>query len=175
MPMVLTAVAEQKPDATHTFLGAAGYWSFGHFEDMEVETSGALVAMDARKGKVKWRAHTDTSLLTGTCIRAGDLLFMGETVDNPADPGQPFNYFTAFDARNGKRLLRWRVPGDVGVNAPCISYDLDGHQYIAVAIGGRVRYNGIARGNNGDAVYVFGLPEDKHKHHHRRDDQHTRD
>ena len=175
-PMRVTALPEAQPDATHTFLGIAGWWSFGSFADNDAESSGVLVAMDPQSGKVKWRAETDTQLLVGTCATAGNLVFMGETVDNPSDPAHPFEFFTAFDARNGKRLLRWRVPGDVGINAPCISYDVGGHQYIAVAVGGRIRSDGNVRGNNGDAVYVFGLPEHKrHGQGHRSDDERGED
>lgn len=159
-PVLITAVPEAQPNSGHNFFGIAGWWSFGFQEDNDAESSGALVAMDPLTGKIKWRVETDTPLFGGTCATEGGLVFMGENVKNPADAAQPFAYFTAFDARNGNRLLRWRVPGDVGVNAPCISYQLDGRQYIAVAIGGQLRANGLFRGNNGDSIYVFGLRDE---------------
>ena len=160
-PVLVTTVPEAQPNSAHNFLGIAGWWSFGFQEDNDAEQSGALVAMDPLTGTIKWRVETDTPHFGGTCATEGGLVFMGENVNNPGDPGQPFAYFTAFDARNGNRLFQWRVPGDVGVNAPCVTYKIDGRQYIAIAIGGQLRANGLFRGNNGDSIYVLGLPDDE--------------
>ena len=61
--------------------------------------------------------------------------------------------FSAFDAATGKRL--WKFNCGAGVNAPPISFAIDGKQYIAVAAGG----SSIWGFRVGDAVMVFGLPD----------------
>ena len=43
-------------------------------------------------------------------------------------------YFDAFDAKSGTKL--WKFNLGAGVNAPPITYMVDGVQYIAVAAGG---------------------------------------
>jgi glucose dehydrogenase len=72
---------------------------------------------------------------------AGGLLFTGEGNGN----------FDAFDSASGKVL--WTYRAEAGVNAPPITYEIDGEQYVAVAAGG----NQIWGYKQGDSVLVFKL------------------
>ncbi|MEO7964037.1 MAG: sulfocyanin-like copper-binding protein, partial [Gemmatimonadaceae bacterium] len=78
----------------------------------------------------------------GTLVTAGDLVFMGD----------PAGYLHAYDARTGREL--WSYFCGAGVDAPPISFSLDGRQYIAVAAGGS-RYGDL----KGNAVLLFALGE----------------
>ena len=69
------------------------------------------------------------------------LLFMGE------GDGR----FNAYDSHSGNLL--WQTKADAGVNAPPISYEVDGEQYVAVVAGG----NGIFGFTYGDNVLVYRL------------------
>jgi len=60
--------------------------------------------------------------------------------------------FAAFDSGSGERL--WQYQADAGVNAPPVSYAIDGRQYIAVAAGG----NSLFGFKQGDGLIVFALP-----------------
>ncbi|MBM4228520.1 MAG: quinonprotein alcohol dehydrogenase, partial [Gammaproteobacteria bacterium] len=98
---------------------------------------------DMNTGKMTWKADTDEPLMGGVLATAGNLVFTGE--------GN--GHFNAYDARDGKKL--WSFMAGAGVNAPPVSYMVDGKQYIAVAAGGNTQLN-FKRGNS---VLVFGLPD----------------
>jgi glucose dehydrogenase len=100
-------------------------------------------AIDARSGRLRWQRRTDEPLVGGVLSTAGGLLFMGE--GNGA--------FNAYDAHDGRTLWQWQAP--YGVNAPPISYSVDGRQYVAVVAGG----NALFGFPTGDAVLAFALPE----------------
>jgi len=155
-PYRLTSLPETVPDeqfGPNTF-NPAGLWSPGTFEIVEQDHSGNLSGFRVRSGKIEWQVETDSILLNGVCATAGGIVIMGEG-DLTGGAGSMTWYVTAFDSNNGNRLWSWPVPGNVGVAAPCISYKVDGRQYIAIAIGGS-RYH---LGETGDGIYAFGLPE----------------
>lgn len=77
----------------------------------------------------------------GVLATASGLLWMGEGDGS----------FNAYDSQNG--TLLWQIKVDAGVNAPPISYDVDGEQYIAVVAGG----NSIFGYTYGDNVLVYRL------------------
>jgi len=105
---------------------------------------GVLSAIDTRSGgKLAWQTRTDDILVGGVMATAGGLVFMGEGT----------GWLSAFDAATGKRLWRYRV--GAGVNAPPITYEIDGVQYVAVAAGGHSMF-GFPLGN---AVIAFALPK----------------
>ena len=64
-------------------------------------------------------------MMGGALATAGNLVFAGE------GNGQ----FDALDAKTGKTL--WHFQLGAGVNAPPITYEVDGTQYVAVAAGGK--------------------------------------
>lgn len=107
------------------------------------EAWGTLTALDlGAAGRIAWQVKTDEPLVGGVLATAGGLVFSGV--------GQ--GLFAAFDSANGKRL--WQYRSDAGVNAPPISYAIDGQQYVAVAAGG----NALFGFKQGDSLMVFGLP-----------------
>jgi outer membrane protein assembly factor BamB len=61
-------------------------------------------------------------------------------------------WFDAFNAKTGDRI--WRYNLGAGVNAPPITYQVDGEQYIAVAAGGNFQLTYPY----GDTVAIFKLP-----------------
>ena len=123
----LPATAD-KPAVRYTMLDLAGGPSWG-----------TLTALDTRThGKIRWQVKTPQPLVGGVLATAGDLVFTGEGDGN----------FAAFDSRTGARL--WQFNCGAGVNAPPVTYELDGVQYIVVAAGG----SSIFGYRQGDAVLV---------------------
>jgi glucose dehydrogenase len=102
---------------------------------------GLLSAIDLATGKIAWQNKTEQPLVGGVLATAGDLVFMGEGS----------GYFNAYNSRTGELL--WQAKSEFGVNAPPITYTVDGVQYIAVASGG----NSIFGYKQGDAVLVYKL------------------
>ena len=84
---------------------------------------------------------TPQPLIGGVLATAGDLVFNGEAN----------GWFKAYDAKNGKEL--WKYHCGAGVNAPAVSYMVNGKQYIAVAAGG----NNQIDSKRGNSVFVFAL------------------
>lgn len=102
---------------------------------------GLFSAIDLSTGKVVWQNKTDQPLLGGSLATAGGLVFMGEGNGN----------FNAYNSQTGELL--WQTQSEFGVNAPPISYSVNGVQYIAVASGG----NSIMGYKQGDAMLVYQL------------------
>jgi glucose dehydrogenase len=118
-------------------------WLGGAFKVIPSEQQwGRLSAVNIDTGKIAWHFDTEQPLIGGVLATAGNLVFNGE--------GN--GYFRAFDARNGKKL--WEFQCGAGVNAPAVSYVVDGKQYVAVAAGGNTQVD-FKRGNS---VFVFALP-----------------
>ena len=106
------------------------------------EKWGTLSAIDLKsKGKILWQQKTTGPLVGGVLATAGGLVFSGEGESE----------LTAFDAKTGERL--WSFNCGAGVNAPPISFAVDGRQYVAVAAGG----NSLWGYRQGGAVVMFGL------------------
>lgn len=120
---------------------AVTYYTFEPAKD--VPTWGTLSAIDLQTGALRWQQKTDEPLIGGTLATAGGLVFNGEGNGD----------FSAFDAKTGARL--WTFHCGAGVNAPPISYEIAGKQYIAVAAGG----SQIWGFRQGGAVVVFALPD----------------
>ncbi len=117
-------------------------WLGGAFKAIPGEAQwGRLVAVNMDTGKVAWGVKTDQPLIGGVLATAGNLVFNGE--------GN--GWFKAFDATTGKEL--WRYNCGAGVNAPAVSYMVNGKQYIAVAAGGNTQLD-FKRGNS---VFVFAV------------------
>ena len=113
-------------------------------EPVRGATWGTLSAIDTRaRGKIAWQVKTAQPLVGGVLATAGDVVFVGEGNGD----------FNAFHTRTGERL--WQFNCGAGVNAPPITYELDGRQYVAVAAGG----NAIFGYRQGEAIVVFALPD----------------
>lgn len=114
-------------------------------EPSNEENWGTLTALDLKdKGRIAWQTRTDQPLIGGVLATAGGLVFAGEGS----------GMFSAFDAKTGTRV--WSFNCGAGVNAPPVSYEIDGEQYVAVAAGG----SQIWGFRQGGAVVVFGLAKD---------------
>ena len=117
-------------------------WLGGAFKVIPGEKqSGRLSAVNLDTGKLGWNVQTDQPLMGGVLATAGNLVFTGEGNGS----------FNAYDARTGKKL--WSFNCGAGVNAPPVSYTVNGKQYIAVAAGGNTQLD-FKRGNS---VFVFAL------------------
>jgi len=103
---------------------------------------GPFVALDVETGKIAWQYKAPQPLIGGALATAGDVVFMGE--------GN--GWFDAFDAKNGTRV--WRYNLGAGVNAPPVTYQVHGEQYVAVAAGGNFQLTYPY----GDTVAIFKLP-----------------
>jgi len=130
---------------------------------------GLFTAIDVDNGKVSWQKRVPQPMMGGALATAGDLVFTGE--------GN--GWFDAFNAKNGNRL--WRFNLGAGVNAPPITYEVNGKQYVAVAAGGNFQIdyprgdaiaifalNGGNGGNSGNGGASNGAAMHRHPHHHRR-------
>jgi len=106
--------------------------------------SGAMNAIDPKTGKLIWKVSLKKPMNAGALATAGGLVFAG------ADDG----HFYAFDAKTGKIL--WSPDLGLGFGAPPIAYEVNGTEYIAVAVGGNL----ISAGDNiplGGTLVVFKL------------------
>ena len=108
---------------------------------------GLILALDPSSGKVVWRARTATPIQSGVLVTAGGLVFAGQT-----DGG-----FRAWDAKSGAPL--WEYPTDCGINAPPITFSINGKQFIVVACGGSSGLRSIGFNSpTGDQILAFSLP-----------------
>ncbi|MEX0959403.1 MAG: PQQ-dependent dehydrogenase, methanol/ethanol family [Burkholderiales bacterium] len=122
--------------------GGDRLWLGGAFKVIPDERQwGRLAAVNMDTGKMEWNVDTEQPLMGGVLATAGGLVFTGE--------GN--GWFRAYDARNGKKL--WEFQCGAGVNAPAVSYEVGGKQYIAVAAGGNNQLD-FKRGNN---IFVFSV------------------
>lgn len=123
---------------------SSGPWqSYTYFKFHMKERFGTVTAIDLNNGRVDWQHKTKLPMLGGVLSTAGDLLFAGE------GNGE----FFALNSRSGEKL--WSYKSDYGVNAPPVTYQVGGRQYVAVAAGG----NKVAGYPVGDDILVFSLPE----------------
>ena len=118
---------------------------------------GELIAVNAATGDIAWRTplgvfeelekkgiKTGAPMLGGGITTAGDLVFIGATVDG---------YFRAIDARNGKEL--WASKLEVPAHSvPSTYLGRDGKQYVVVPVGG----GGFLRTPTSDTLAAFRLP-----------------
>ena len=117
--------------------------SYTFFKPIAGSASGLLSAVDLTDGSLNWQTRTPQPLVGGVLATAGGLVFTGEGNGR----------FTAYSAATGEAL--WSHETAAGVNAPPITYAIDGIQYIAVAAGG----NSLFGYPVGDELIVFALPE----------------
>ena len=109
-----------------------------------IKYSGTYTAIDSRTNKIAWQKKMPYSIGqgSGTLATAGGLLFHGE----------PDGNLQAYDAKTGERLWQWQT--GAGADAPAITYEIDGVQYVAIASGGVSIQTSSA---NGDMVWAFSL------------------
>ena len=117
-------------------------WLGGRWAEIPGEEKhGNVSAVDYNTGKIRWQVKTPLPMVGGVLATAGGLVFTGE--------GN--GWFKAYDAESGNVL--WSFSANGGVNAPPVSYSVDGKQYIAVAAGGNIPL----RYANGNKIIAFTL------------------
>jgi alcohol dehydrogenase (cytochrome c) len=129
----------------------AGDWKGGSYkQDERYETD--LSAMDPLTGEVKGRVHVPFPNYSGTLSTGGGLVFTGFTDGT----------FAAYDDTTLQQL--WKINVGTGFNAPPMTFEVDGKQYVAILSG----LSRIARSKhalipelkeqrNQTMLFVFGL------------------
>jgi len=84
---------------------------------------GHLSAWDPVAQKEVWRYQHAGPWNGGVLATAGNLVFQGNIVGE----------FVAYSADKGERL--WAFPTQTGITAGPVTYEIDGEQYVAVAVG----------------------------------------
>ncbi|PIK71133.1 quinonprotein alcohol dehydrogenase, partial [Methylobacterium frigidaeris] len=84
--------------------------------------TGSVTAIDVKTGKVAGKHETQFPLLGGM-LATPDLVFTGE----------PSGGVMAMDAKSLDKLWEFRTGG--GVNAPPMTFTVDGKQYVAILVG----------------------------------------
>jgi alcohol dehydrogenase (cytochrome c) len=112
---------------------------------------GALKAIDPVTGETKANLKMNYPNYGGALATAGNLVFLGESDGT----------FGAYDAKTLKQL--WSFNVGTGINAPPITYSVNGKQYVAVLAGSRQNVNiyGLApeikNMSTASMLYVFAL------------------
>jgi len=116
-------------------------WLGGAFVGTGEPQYGLFSAVDLNTGKVVWQKRVKDPMIGGALATAGGVVFTG-TKDKQV---------LALDAKSGRQLWSYTARG--GVNAPPVSYAIDGTQYVAVAAGGNYQINAP----RSDELLVFSV------------------
>jgi glucose dehydrogenase len=105
--------------------------------------AGTLTAMDPRTNRIVWqkRMRWPCGSGSGLLSTASGLLFRGESD----------GHLEAYDIRSGDVL--WRFQTGAGADAPAITYEVAGEQYVAILAGG----NNLLLSQPGDNLWAFKL------------------
>jgi glucose dehydrogenase len=111
--------------------------AFAHFKALPDSLSfGTFSAIDVATGRIRWQKKVPGQLTSGGAVAtAGDLVFFGQS-------GSLLN---AVDAETGELL--WQSQPGKGALGPPVTFEVDGHQRIAVA--------------SRQGLMVFGLAEER--------------
>jgi alcohol dehydrogenase (cytochrome c) len=125
----------------HQPLQPPALWLGGIFVGTGEQQYGLFSAVDLATGKIAWQNRIKDPMIGGALATAGGVVFTG-TKDKR---------FLAFDAKTGRQL--WSYAANAGVNAPAVTYAVNGQQFVAVAAGGNYQINAP----RGDQVLAFAL------------------
>ena len=105
--------------------------------------SGLLVAMDPTTNKIVWKKPMKFPISSGSGLlsTASGLMFHGE----------PDGNMGAYDVKNGDLL--WSFQTGAGADAPAVTYEVNGEQYVAILAGG----NSLMLSPRGDNLWAFKL------------------
>lgn len=98
-------------------------WFTGGGPSQHEAITGSVTAIDVATGEVVGKHETKYPLLGGILATAGNLIFTGE----------PSGELMALDAKTLDPL--WSFDTNAGLNAPPMTYSVDGKQYVAVLVG----------------------------------------
>jgi len=126
----------------HMTLKPPAQWWGGTVEAQPTGTYGVFSAVDLRTGQVAWKDSLSKPIISGVLATAGGVVFTG-TSDKQ---------LVAFDAKSGRKL--WSFTADAAINAPPITYAVNGRQYVAVAVTGSQTLDTP----RGDEMVAFALP-----------------
>ena len=106
--------------------------------------AGTLTAMDPATNKIVWQKRMKFPLGTGSGLltTASGLIFHGESDGR----------FVAYDVKDGKEL--WSFQTGAGADAPAMTYEVNGQQYVAILAGGSGNYQ---LSQHGDNLWAFKL------------------
>ncbi|MDX1771763.1 MAG: PQQ-binding-like beta-propeller repeat protein, partial [Planococcaceae bacterium] len=91
---------------------------------LEAPQRGTVTALDVKTNKIVWQVNWDAIAYSGVLTTKGNLVFVGH------NDGR----LIAYDAKTGDQV--WEYMTDAGVNAPPVTYEIDGVQYISVLAAG---------------------------------------
>jgi quinohemoprotein ethanol dehydrogenase len=151
MPMVLATDEQWHGQGTGQATMSGVGWNLAmavNPETPRAEPFGRLIGWDPVQQRAAWSVELGAPSNGGTLVTAGNLVFEG-TADA---------HFKAFDARTGKEL--WESPVGSGVIAAPMTYEIDGTQYVSIAVGWGGVYGQMSRHSElrtKGTVYTFAL------------------
>jgi len=108
---------------------------------LDAPSRGTVTAIDVKTNKIAWQHVWDSTAYSGVLTTKGNLVFVGH------NDGR----LIAYNAKTGEQV--WEYMMDAGANAPAITYEIDGIQYVSILAGG----NSLAGTKHGDKLYTFAL------------------
>lgn len=139
--------ASNKPTPFNMKSVMAGRMYLGGRAEPGRSATGWITALDDTTGKVRWRYHSATPVVSGVTPTAGGLVFAGNLGGS----------FFAFDSATGKILDTQKLGGALAGGV--VTYEVSGKQYVAVTSGNVSR---TTFGNGGTPTVVImttGLPK----------------
>ncbi len=129
-------------------------WFTGGGPKQPSAITGSVTAVDVTTGKVTAKEETTYPMLGGVLATAGDLVFVG----------YPEGAFVALDGKSLDEL--WRFETGAGINAPPVTYAIDGKQYVALTVGLGGSWpkwfisgtKGLEKVKPGAMLFIFALP-----------------
>ncbi len=105
--------------------------------------SGTLTAIDPTANKIVWQKRMKYPIAAGSGLlsTASGLMFHGE----------PDGRLVAYDIKNGNEL--WSFQTGAGADAPVITYEVNGQQYLAIIAGG----SSFNLSQHADTLWAFKL------------------
>ena len=135
IPTLQLGIQFKEPTHARDMLPAQGYWNQGFDrtnyvvpqlpnidEIIDSSVTGQLLAWDPILGQPRWTGNLGRVTGGGVLSTAGNLVFQGH-----------HDQFRALNAETGELL--WSDAVHTAAMAPPITYELDGEQYIAAAVG----------------------------------------
>ena len=92
--------------------------------------------------KIAWKKDWAQICASGSVATGGGLVFTGMANGT----------FLAYNAMTGEQV--WSQKLDAGVNAPAMTYSVNGKQYVAIYAGGGTFFDAKL---HGDSVYAFAV------------------